>query len=364
MVDSGNLKHTSTATARKSPRSQAQVEQNAPRHNTFDHVRDVLEAPEKSPSPAHPSIYVIIWICLSSSVILFNKWILHSLKFDFPIFLTTWHLIFATIATRVLAYSTSLLNGLNRVRVTRPIFFKAVVPIALFFSLSLICSNQAYLYLSVAFIQMLKATTPVAVLLATWTMFIEELNLNVLVNVSLIVFGVLLACYGELQFEMFGFMFQIGGVIFEATRLVMVQQLLSSAEYKMDPLVSLYHFAPVCAAINFIIFLYVEAPGFAVDDIYRVGPIVLVSNAVLAFGLNVSVVFLIKKTSPLVLTLSGVLKDILLVIASVVIWNSPITVLQIFGYSIALGGLVLYKLGPNNVKEAVALFQSRIWEAI
>ncbi|KAF8440585.1 triose-phosphate transporter family-domain-containing protein [Terfezia claveryi] len=360
MVDSGNLKHTSTATARKSPRSQAQVEQNAPRQNTFDHVRDVLEVPEKSPSPVlslHPSIYVIIWICLSSSVILFNKWILHNLEFDFPIFLTTWHLIFATIATRVLAYSTSLLNGLNRVRVTRLLFFKAVVPIALFFSLSLICSNQAYLYLSVAFIQMLKATTPVAVLLATWSMFIEELNLKVLVNVSLIVFGVVLASFGELQFEMFGFLFQIGGVIFEATRLVMVQQLLSSAEYKMDPLVSLYHFAPVCAAINFIIFLYVEAPDFGVDDIYRVGPIVLVSNAIVAFGLNVSVVFLIKKTSPLVLTLSGVLKDILLVIASVVIWNSPLTVLQIFGYSIALGGLVLYKIGPNNVKEAVAGFQ-------
>jgi drug/metabolite transporter (DMT)-like permease len=134
----------------------------------------------------------------------------------------------------------------------------------------------------------------VVVLLATWAIFIEEPNLKVLMNVSLIVLGVVLASYGELQFEIVGFLFQVGGVIFEATRLVMVQQLLSSAEYKMDPLVSLYHFAPVCAAINFIIFLYVEAPGFGVDDIYRVGPIILVSNAAVAFGLNISVVFLVR----------------------------------------------------------------------
>ena len=136
-----------------------------------------------------------------------------------------------------------------------------------------------------------------AVLLATWAMFIEEPNLKVLMNVSLIVFGVVLASYGELQFDTIGFLFQICGVIFEAIRLVMVQQLLSSTEYKMDPLVSLYHFAPVCAAINFIIFLYVEAPGFGVDDIYRVGPVVLISNAAIAFGLNVSVVFLVRPSN-------------------------------------------------------------------
>ena len=65
----------------------------------------------------------------------------------------------------------------------------------------------------------------------------------------------------------------------------------------------------------------------------------------------------IGKTSSLVLTLSGVLKDILLVIASIVIWHSPLTIPQIFGYSIALVGLVVYKLGLNKLKEAVAGFQ-------
>ena len=39
---------------------------------------------------------------------------------------------------------------------TGKVYLRAIVPIGLFFSLSLICGNQAYLYLSVAFIQMLK----------------------------------------------------------------------------------------------------------------------------------------------------------------------------------------------------------------
>ncbi|KAF8458540.1 triose-phosphate transporter family-domain-containing protein [Kalaharituber pfeilii] len=300
----------------------------------------------------HPSVYIVVWICLSSSVILFNKWILHSLDFGFPIFLTTWHLVFATIATRVLARTTNLLDGLKNVHITRHAFVNAIVPIGVFFSMSLVCSNNAIRYLSVAFVQMLKGITPVAVLLATWMLAIEKPNFKLLLKVSTITFGVMLAAYGELKFSMIGFIFQISAIAFEATRLVMVQKLLSSAEYKMDPLVSLYYFAPVCAFMNFILFLFVEAPKLSMEDINKVGPSILLANAAVAFALNVSVVFLIGKTSSLVLTLSGVLKDISLVCASVVIWSTPISALQLFGYTITIAGLLVYKLGTDKLTEA------------
>ena len=50
------------------------------------------------------------------------------------------------------------------------------------------------------------------------------------------------------------------------------------------------------------------------------------------------------------MTLCGVLKDILLVAASIAIWSTPISALQYFGYSIALCGLVHYKLGAATIK--------------
>lgn len=45
------------------------------------------------------------------------------------------------------------------------------------------------------------------------------------------------------------------------------------------------------------------------------------------------------------------LKDILLVGASILIWETHISLLQTFGYSIALGGLIYYKLGSDMLKE-------------
>jgi hypothetical protein len=317
----------------------------------------ILPAPATDKSDAlglslniHPALYVTVWIACSSSVILFNKWILDTLNFRYPVILTTYHLTFATIMTQILARYTHLLDGRKTVKMTGRVYLRAIVPIGVFFSLSLICGNLTYLYLSVAFIQMLKATTPVAVLLSSWVMGIAQPNMKVLLNVSAIVVGVIIASFGEIKFVWVGFFFQIGGVIFEAVRLNLVQALLSSAEYKMDPLVSVYYFAPVCAVMNGLVALFWEVPKVSMDQVYHVGLFTFFLNGLCAFMLNVSVVLLIGKTSSLVMTLCGVLKDILLVAASMMIWGTPISGLQAFGYTIALGGMVYYKLGYEALK--------------
>lgn len=121
--------------------------------------------------------------------------------------------------------------------------------------------------------------------------------MKVLFNVSFIVIGVVIATFGEIHFVMTGFLYQIAGLIFEAIRLVMVQRLLSSAEFKMDPLVSLYYFAPICAVMNGIVSLVLEVPDVSMENIYRAGVITLIMNAMVAFLLNVSVVFLVRSFS-------------------------------------------------------------------
>jgi hypothetical protein len=60
------------------------------------------------------------------------------------------------------------------------------------------------------------------------------------------------------------------------------------------------------------------------------------------------------------MTLSGVLKDILLVVASMLIFRDPVSGLQAFGYTIALCGLVYYKLGADTIKEYIGQGQ-RSW---
>ena len=202
-----------------------------------------------------------------------------------------------------------------------------------------------------------------------------------LFNVMIIVFGVALASFGEIRFVWLGFFYQAGGIVFEAIRLIMIQMLLSGEGQNMDPLVSLYYYAPVCAVMNFLVAAATEMSSFQMADVWRVGVVLLLLNAAVAFLLNVASVFLvcappnaatpdaytlqIGRTSGLVMTLCGVLKNILLVVASVVFWGTIITGLQIVGYGIALVGLVYYGVGYDGILTYYAYsraYAMKLWE--
>lgn len=96
----------------------------------------------------------------------------HSLSI--AITLTCWHLTFATFMTQVMARTTNLLDGRKTVKMTGRVYLRAIVPIGAFFSLSLICGNLTYLYLSVAFIQMLKVRT--------WYLYAEASDVLMIMN--------------------------------------------------------------------------------------------------------------------------------------------------------------------------------------
>jgi hypothetical protein len=49
--------------------------------------------------------------------------------------------------------------------------------------------------------------------------------------------------------------------------------------------------------------------------------------------------------------LCGILKDILIVVVSMLLWHTPINQLQIFGYTISLCGLVYYCVGGEKLRE-------------
>lgn len=56
--------------------------------------------------------------------------------------------------------------------------------------------------------------------------------------------GVLVASYGEIQFDLVGLVYQVGSVISEALRLVLTQILLQRKGIKMDPITIMYYMSP------------------------------------------------------------------------------------------------------------------------
>ncbi|KFH40271.1 sugar phosphate/phosphate translocator-like protein [Hapsidospora chrysogenum ATCC 11550] len=332
----------------------------------------LVERPSPPPPPPQASssrrtqttvtaLYMIAWISSSNCTILFNKWLINNAGFDYPVLLTCWHQLFAAVVTQILARTTTLLDSRRSLQVNSRFYLRTILPIGLASSGAFVCSNLVYRYLSVSFIQMLKASSPVIVLFVSWLWGVAEPTGGTIVNILFIVGGVVLASAGEISFSWIGVIFQMSGLLFEAVRVVMIQVMLSSEGMNMDALVGLYYCAPVGAAFNLAIAAVTEIPRFNWDHLVRTGWVLLLLNATAALMLSVTSMVLIGRTSSLVTTLTGIFKNILLIISSVVIWGTEIAAIQIIGYTMSLGGLVYYAFGYEKLLEGSMV--ATVWAA-
>ncbi|KAK3149610.1 hypothetical protein QOZ80_3AG0219810 [Eleusine coracana subsp. coracana] len=295
-------------------------------------------------------LYLLIYVCLSSSVILFNKWVLSPkyFKFPFPITLTMIHMAFSGIVTFFLV---RVFKVVTPVKMTLHIYATCVIPISAFFASSLWFGNTAYLYISVAFIQMLKALMPVATFIMAVICGTDKLRWVLFLNMVLVSVGVVVSSYGEIHFNVIGTLYQVTGIFAEALRLVLTQVLLQKKGLTLNPITSLYYIAPCSFIFLFIPWYLLEKPEMDVAQI-QFNYSIFFLNALSAFALNISIFLVIGRTGAVTIRVAGVLKDWILIALSTIIFpESIITSLNIIGYAIALSGVVLYNyLKMKDVK--------------
>lgn len=298
--------------------------------------------------------YVAIWIFLSFTVIVFNKYILDRKMYNwpYPISLTMIHMAFCSSLAYLLVRVFKLVEPVS---MSRDLYLKSVVPIGALYSLSLWFSNSAYIYLSVSFIQMLKALMPVAVYSIGVVFKKEAFKNETMANMVSISLGVAIAAYGEAKFDVWGVTLQLLAVAFEATRLVLIQILLNSKGISLNPITSLYYIAPCCLVFLSVPWLIVEYPSLRDSSSFHLDFAIFGTNSLCAFALNLAVFLLVGKTSALTMNVAGVVKDWLLIAFSWSVIKDTVTPVNLIGYGLAFLGVAYYnhsKLQALKASEA------------
>jgi drug/metabolite transporter (DMT)-like permease len=301
--------------------------------------------------------YVAIWIFLSFSVIVYNKYILDPKMYNwpFPISLTMIHMGFCSTLAFFIIRVFRLVEPPSSPAMSRELYASSVLPIGALYSLSLWFSNSAYIYLSVSFIQMLKALMPVAVYSIGILFKKEAFKTSSMLNMLSISFGVAIAAYGEARFDGWGVTLQLAAVAFEATRLVLIQILLTSKGISLNPITSLYYIAPCCFCFLLVPWSFVELPKLRAAAGFKPDVLIFGTNSICAFALNLAVFLLVGKTSALTMNVAGVVKDWLLIAFSWSVIRDTVTPVNLFGYGIAFLGVAYYnhvKLQALKAKEA------------
>ena len=223
------------------------------------------------------------WIVLSSGLILLNKHILSEAGFDFPCTLVLLHMLFCTACACV----WKLLGWVSVPRLGGPrAYCVRFVPIGLCFAASLSLGNAAYLHISVlvydsnpspspsptpiphphpdpnqvAFVQMLKASTPVATLVVSFMLGLEQPSWRLAGLIVLISSGVGIACAAQVHPSVPGVLLQLGAIGCEAVRLCLVNLLLTLRGLRLSPVASVLLISPICALCLLPAWAMLEAP--------------------------------------------------------------------------------------------------------
>ncbi|CAI9088960.1 OLC1v1023432C1 [Oldenlandia corymbosa var. corymbosa] len=230
---------------------------------------------------------------------------------------------------------------------TLDIYISSVIPIGAMFAMTLWLGNTAYLYISVAFAQMLKAIMPVAVFILGVAAGLEMMSCQMLLIMSVISFGVLVASYGEMDINWVGVVYQMGGVVGEALRLIFMEILVKRKGIKLNPISVMYYISPCSALCLLIPWIFLEKPKMEEAGTWNFPPLVLTLNSLCTFALNLSVFLVIQHTSALTIRVAGVVKDWVVVLLSAFLFaDVNLTFINLCGYGIAIAGVAAY----NNHK--------------
>ncbi|KAG2422144.1 hypothetical protein HXX76_016251 [Chlamydomonas incerta] len=185
---------------------------------------------------------------------------------------------------------------------------------------------------------------PVTVFLTGMLLGTERYSFRYFANLMVVAIGVGAASYGEIHFNLLGFLVQMGSIATESFRLVLIQLLLQARGIKLNPVTTLYFIAPACFVFLCIPFAFIEAPKLVVLTNMEVPYAWIAFSCVAALALNMSVFLLIGRSSALTMNIAGVLKDCLLIALSVLMYGSSVTSLQLAGYAVALVGVTYYNI--------------------
>lgn len=133
-------------------------------------------------------LYGLAYLTAASSIILLNKHVLSVTPFHFPIALSSLGVLFGWV-TSVVLVQTGIVSLEKHKDITFMSWVKTVLPIGFFTGVTLACGNMAYFYLSLSFLQMTKALSPVCLFFILWITGLDRFHMKVFLSILVIVVG-------------------------------------------------------------------------------------------------------------------------------------------------------------------------------
>ncbi|XP_065828817.1 solute carrier family 35 member E3-like [Oscarella lobularis] len=270
----------------------------------------------------------------SISIVFVNKWLY--VKYGFPnISLTCFHFIATYAGLQICAWLGVFRP--KRLEIVR------VLPLSLTFCGFVVFTNLSLQNNTVGTYQLAKVlTTPCIVLIHVY-FYGRRYSTKVKLTIIPIFIGAFLNSYYDVMFNMRGTIYAGIGVL--VTSLYQIWVGTKQEELDVNSMQLLYYQAPMSALLLVGVIVFVE-PVFAQGGVFgswSISALLAVClSGIIAFSVNLSIFFIIGKTSPVTYNMIGHLKFCITLLGGYLIFEDSLSVNQLLGIALTLSGIILY----------------------
>jgi len=308
-------------------------------------------------SAAAAATYATAYLAFATVLILANKHLITETSFNCPIFVSSLGSWFGWGVAAIGIHSGY--ETLSH-RLTFGEWCANILPIGACTALSLAAANVAYFYLSLSFIQMLKAFAPVVTYFTLVAFGLDRWSARIMATLSVVMFGCFIASWGEAHVTLFGLACMLIAEVAEAFRSVGVQYLIANKRFSL--LNGMYYFSPAT-----LVFLMALSALFETEELFKGREnarafrkywYLFTICATFGFAVNYVCLGVVKHAGSLMVKTMSQLKNVVVIAAAVALYGDKVSFLEIFGYAIAIVGFVFFNhaksLDAAQTRETVA----------
>lgn len=295
--------------------------------------------------------YIASFFFSGPLLIMSNKNILSNIGFAFPLSLSFLTLSFSWFVCMIAVHVYGL-ELKHKELVDRRFYLTNILPIGALSAGTIVMGMASYLFLTVSFVQMIKAFTPCITMGFMVSFGLNRPTREAIACVLVICLGTAIAGFGEVHFSFLGMGCIICAQICEALKLVYTQVMLKS--FKFDVVETLYYVTPISAVWVLVFAAIIEFPTLdwsAVHEMIFANKGAFLFSAVMAVSVNAINAVVIQYTNALMLKLIATARNGLLVLFNAMVLGEIVTQMQLFGYSLSLVGFVCYNISIRRNKD-------------
>ena len=295
--------------------------------------------------------YGIAYLTAASTIILLNKHVLSVTPFHYPIALASLGVLFGWVASVILV-NTGAISLEKHKDITLSSWLKNVLPIGFFTGVTLATGNMAYFYLSLSFLQMAKALSPVALFFVLTITGLDRFHMSVFISVMVIVFGAAVAAYAEVHFTWIGIGLVVTAESFEALKSAAFQFLLANKSFSMWE--GMYFVSPAALVFLSILIYVLEWEQMVEENAWgqiQEHPLMFLAAGTLGFGVNYCSLGVIKHAGSLTLKVLAQMKSIIIIFFGMAIYGDVVSTQTALGYATAIVGFAFYNWAKIKAKE-------------